>query len=44
MLHVTGTAENIYGDEAERIMPRVTLIIRIKLNGHVWIKEALNLK
>jgi predicted pyridoxine 5'-phosphate oxidase superfamily flavin-nucleotide-binding protein len=44
MLHVTGTAENIYDDEAERIMPRVTLITRIKLNGHVWIKEALNLK
>ncbi|CAF1311362.1 unnamed protein product [Rotaria sordida] len=44
MLHVTGIAENIYDDEAERIMPRVTLITRIKLNGYVWIKEALNLK
>jgi ferredoxin-NADP reductase/predicted pyridoxine 5'-phosphate oxidase superfamily flavin-nucleotide-binding protein len=44
MLHVTGIAENIYDDEAERIMPRVTLITRIKLTGHVWIKEAINLK
>ncbi|UJR07373.1 hypothetical protein I4U23_011659 [Adineta vaga] len=44
MLHVTGIAENIYDDEAERIMPRMTLITRIKLNGYVWIKEALNLK
>ncbi len=44
MLHVTGIAENIYDDEAERIMPRVTLLTRIKLSGHVWIKEALNLK
>ncbi|CAF4050255.1 unnamed protein product [Rotaria sp. Silwood1] len=44
MLHVTGIAENIYDDEAERIMPRVTLITRIKLTGHVWIKEALNLE
>jgi ferredoxin-NADP reductase/predicted pyridoxine 5'-phosphate oxidase superfamily flavin-nucleotide-binding protein len=44
MLHVTGIAENIYDDEAERIMPRVTLITRIKQTGHVWIKKALNLK
>jgi ferredoxin-NADP reductase len=44
MLYVTGIAENIYDDEAERVMPRVTLITRIKLTGHVWIKEALNLK
>ena len=44
MLHVTGIAENIYDDEAELIMPRITLITRIKLTGYVWIKEALNLK
>jgi ferredoxin-NADP reductase/predicted pyridoxine 5'-phosphate oxidase superfamily flavin-nucleotide-binding protein len=44
MLYVTGIAENIYDDEAERIMPRVTLLTRIKLTGHVWIKEALNLQ
>ncbi|CAF1296411.1 unnamed protein product [Rotaria magnacalcarata] len=44
MLHVTGITKNIYDDEAERIMPRVTLITRIKLTGHVWIEEALNLK
>ncbi|CAF4115279.1 unnamed protein product [Rotaria socialis] len=44
MLHVTGIAENIYDDEAERIMPRVTMVTRNKLVGHVWIKEALNFK
>ena len=44
MLHVTGIAENVYDDDAERIMPRVTLITRIQLTGIVWIKEALNLK
>ncbi|CAF2139880.1 unnamed protein product [Rotaria magnacalcarata] len=44
MLHVTGIAANIYDDEAERIMPCVTLFTRIRLNGYVWIKEALNLK
>ena len=44
MLYVTGIAENIYDDEAERLMPRVTLLTRIKLTGHVWIKEALHLQ
>ncbi|CAF3820028.1 unnamed protein product [Adineta steineri] len=44
MLHVTGIAENIYDDEAECIMPRITLLTRIKLTGYVWIKEGLNLK
>ena len=44
MLHVTGTAENMYDDDAEQLMPRVTLLTRIKLNGHVLIRAALNLK
>ena len=44
MLHVTGIAENMYDNDAEHIMPRITLITRIQLTGHVWIKEALSLK
>ncbi|CAF1491313.1 unnamed protein product [Adineta ricciae] len=43
MLHVTGIAENLYDDDAECLMPRMTLITRIKLTGYVWIKAALNL-
>ena len=44
MLYITGIAQNIYDDQAEQLMPRVTLITRIKLTGHVWIKEAMNLR
>ena len=44
MLYVTGIAENLYDDQAEHLMPRVTLITKIQLTGHVWIKEALNLR
>lgn len=44
MLHVTGIAENLFDDEAERLMPRVTLLTRIKVTGHVHIRAALNLQ
>lgn len=44
VLHVTGEAENLLDDEAERLMPRVSLLTRIKVTGAVFIKNGLNLR
>ncbi|KAJ3041969.1 hypothetical protein HK097_002147 [Rhizophlyctis rosea] len=44
ILHITGEAENLFDDEAESIMPRITLLTRIKITGLVHIKEGLNLR
>ena len=44
MLHITGKAENLFDEEAEAIMPRMSLVTRIQVTGAVLIKEALNLR
>ena len=44
MLYITGDAENLFDEQAEEIMPRVTLITRIRVTGHVFVKQGLNLK
>lgn len=43
VLQVTGDAENLYDDEAEALMPRVSLLTRIRLTGAVFVKAGLNL-
>ncbi|MEP3198036.1 MAG: pyridoxamine 5'-phosphate oxidase family protein [Lentilitoribacter sp.] len=44
VLHVTGEAENLLDQEAEILMPRVSLLTRIKVTGVVFIKNGLNLR
>lgn len=44
MLYVTGEAENLLDDEAEALMPRVSLLTRIKVTGAVLVKDGLNLE
>ncbi|KAJ3065295.1 hypothetical protein HDU98_011332 [Podochytrium sp. JEL0797] len=44
MLYLTGTAENIFDAEAEAIMPRCSLVTRIRPTGRVFIRNGLNLK
>lgn len=44
LLYVTGTAQNLFDDEARAVMPRVSLVTRLKITGAVLIKGALNLK
>ncbi|ETW00594.1 hypothetical protein H310_07168 [Aphanomyces invadans] len=41
LLYLTGHAENLFDEDATRIMPRVTLLTRIVLTGKVYIKAAL---
>jgi len=44
ILYVTGVAENLLDQDAEAIMPRVSLLTRIKLTGAVFVKQALDLE
>lgn len=44
ILYVTGVAENLLGDAAEALMPRVSLLTRIKVTGAVFVSGGLNLK
>lgn len=44
VLYVTGEAENLLDDEAEALMPRVSLLTRIKVTGAVLVKHGINLK
>lgn len=44
VLYVTGEAENLLDDDAEALMPRVSLVTRIKVTGAVLVKDGLNLK
>lgn len=41
LLYITGTAENIFGADAELIMPRVQILTRIHVTGHVRIRRAI---
>eukprot|EP00929_Paragymnodinium_shiwhaense_P073929 TRINITY_DN37795_c0_g1_i3.p1 TRINITY_DN37795_c0_g1~~TRINITY_DN37795_c0_g1_i3.p1 ORF type:complete len:621 (-),score=117.33 TRINITY_DN37795_c0_g1_i3:453-2315(-) len=43
MLHVTGQAENLFDEEAQQLMPRITLLTRIRVTGFVLIQKGLNL-
>jgi len=44
MLYVTGSAENLYDDEAQALMPRMSLVTRIRLTGAVFVSSALDLQ
>ncbi|KAJ3204210.1 hypothetical protein HDU67_009726 [Dinochytrium kinnereticum] len=44
MLQLTGVADNVFGVDADRIMPRVSLLTRIKVTGHVFIRQAINMQ
>ncbi|MEL6641794.1 MAG: pyridoxamine 5'-phosphate oxidase family protein [Pseudomonadota bacterium] len=44
VLYITGVAENLLGDDADALMPRVSLLTRIKVTGAVFVRGGLNLK
>ena len=44
MLYITGIAENLFGDDAEALMPRTHLVTRIKVTGAVLLRGGLNLQ
>lgn len=44
MLYVTGVAENLFDHDAQKLMPRMNLVTRIRITGAVYIKEALSLR
>ncbi|WP_229801468.1 pyridoxamine 5'-phosphate oxidase family protein [Tateyamaria omphalii] len=44
VLYVTGDAENLLDQDAEALMPRASLLTRIKVTGAVFVKGGLNLK
>jgi ferredoxin-NADP reductase len=43
VLYVTGVAENLLDQDAEALMPRVSLLTRIKVTGAVFVKQGLDL-
>ncbi|WP_299852313.1 pyridoxamine 5'-phosphate oxidase family protein [uncultured Roseovarius sp.] len=44
ILYITGDAENLLGDDADALMPRASLLTRIKVTGAVFVRGGLNLK
>ena len=44
MLYLTGIAENLFGDEAEALMPRARLLTRVRVTGAVFVKGAIQLR
>ena len=44
MLYLTGIAENLFKEEAEELMPRVSVLTRIQITGAVYVKGALQLR
>ncbi len=44
ILYISGDAENLLGDDADALMPRVNLLTRIKVTGAVFVRGGLNLK
>jgi uncharacterized protein len=43
VLMVSGEGENLYDDEASAVMPRVTLLTRIRVTGFVLIEQGVGL-
>ena len=44
VLHVTGAAENLFGDDAARLMPRAALVTRIRVTAFVTIRGGLRVR
>ena len=43
ILYVTGEAENLYGKAAHKVMPRSTLVTRIRVTGYTYVLGGLNI-
>lgn len=43
ILYVTGEAENLFEKDAEKLMPRVTLLTQIRITGAVYVEGGVNL-
>ena len=43
ILYVTGEAENLYGKEADEVMPRSNLVTRVRITGYTYVQGGLNL-
>jgi len=43
ILYVTGVAENLYGKDADKVMPRATLVTRIRVTGFTYVEGGINL-
>ncbi|KAG8686680.1 hypothetical protein FRC08_012369, partial [Ceratobasidium sp. 394] len=41
MLYITGKAQNLFGKEAESVMPRSSLITLISLTGYTFVRNAM---
>ena len=44
VLYVTGEADVISGEEAEKLMPRVKVLVRLRITGHVFVERGLNVQ
>lgn len=44
VLYVTGEADVISGEEAEKLMPRVKVLVRLRITGHVFVEKGLNVQ
>ncbi|MEM9582179.1 MAG: pyridoxamine 5'-phosphate oxidase family protein [Pseudomonadota bacterium] len=44
VLYITGDAENLLDNEAEALMPRVSMLTCIKVTSAVFVKDGLNLR
>lgn len=43
ILYVTGEAENLYGKEADKVMPRTNLVTRVRITGYTCVQAGVNL-
>jgi uncharacterized protein len=43
ILYITGQAENLYGADADRVMPHTKLITRVHVTGFTLVQAGLNL-
>ena len=44
ILYITGEAQNVVGDEAKTIMPRVNVLTTIDVRGFVYVANALSVR
>lgn len=44
VLYITGTADVVTGAEAETLMPRVKVLVRILVTGFVFVEQGLNVR
>lgn len=44
VLYVTGQADVISGEEAEKLMPRMKVLVRLRITGHVFVEQGLNVQ